>query len=232
MRTVLLIDLDGTLTDPREGIVGCFRNALAAMKRPQPASADLTWIIGPPLRRSFAALLGGPADVEAALGLYRACYGSEGLFQATVYDGVREALTELQAMGVRLFLCTSKPLVYAERILKRFDLARCFEACFGAELDGRLEDKGDLIAHILADRRLEPETCALLGDRENDVFGALRHGIPTLGALWGFGGEAELRAAGAAELCASPGDVPAMFRRLPAGAMECETSVPLQPASS
>ena len=224
MRNVLLVDLDGTLTDPKEGIVGCFRFALAAMERPQPASADLTWIIGPPLRRSFAALLGGPADAEAALGLYRSCYGSEGLFQAIVYDGVREALAELQAMGVRLFLCTSKPLVYAERILRRFDLARYFEAAFGAELDGRLEDKGELIAHILADRRLAAADCVMLGDRRHDVVGAREHAIPTLGALWGYGGKDELSEAGAAALCAAPSDVAAAFRRLSADALGCEIS--------
>jgi len=195
-RNVLLLDLDGTLVDSRPGVLDCFRFALAGVGRPQPAGADLTWIIGPPLRRSFAALLGGPADVEAALGLYRARYASEGLFQATVYDGVEEALAELKTSGVRLFLCTSKPLVYAERILERFDLARHFEAAFGAELEGRLEDKGELIAHILADRRLKASAFVMLGDRSHDVVAARRHAIPAIGALWGYGGEEELSAAG------------------------------------
>ena len=222
MRNVLLVDLDGTLTDPSQGIVGCFRFALAAMGRPQPAEADLTWIIGPALRRSFAALLGGAADTEAALTFYRACYGSDGLFQATVYDGVKEALAELQAMGVRLFLCTSKPLPYAERILKRFDLARYFDAAFGAELDGRLENKSELIAHILADRRLAAGDCVMLGDRRHDVIGAGAHAIPTLGALWGYGGKDELSEAGAAALCATPSDAAAAFRRLSVDAIDCE----------
>ena len=214
-RTLLLVDLDGTLTDPAEGIVGSFRHALEAMGRAAPPAADLGWIIGPPLRRSFADMLGGGENVEAALGIYRARYGDAGLFEATVYDGVPEALEALRSAGARLLLCTSKPAVYAARILARFGLARFFDAAYGAELDGRLDDKGDLIAHILADQRLAPELCAMWGDRKHDVVGAARHAIPTLGALWGYGGEAELAAAGAAILCARPADVPAAFARLP-----------------
>jgi phosphoglycolate phosphatase len=110
MRDVLLVDLDGTLTDPAAGIVGCFRFALAEMGRAAPPGADLTWIIGPPLRRSFAEMLEGTGDPEQALAIYRRCYSSRGLFEAVAYDGVRETLIDLKAMGVRLFLCTSKPL--------------------------------------------------------------------------------------------------------------------------
>ena len=210
-RNVLLVDLDGTLTDPAKGIVGCFRFALAAMGRLAPPDADLSWIIGPPLRQSFAKLLGGADGTEEALAAYRSCYGSSGLFEASVYDGAREALARLKESSARLFLCTSKPAVFASRILERFGLAGSFEAAYGAELDGRREDKGDLIAHILAVEHLDPGDCVMWGDRKHDVAGAGRHAIPTIGALWGFGGEEELREAGAAALCAAPVEVPAAF---------------------
>ncbi len=213
-RQVLLVDLDGTLTDPAEGIVGSFRDALVAMGRHAPPAAELTWIIGPPLRRSFAELLGGPEDAEAALAVYRARYGSTGLFEASVYDGVPQALEALRRAGARLVLCTSKPRVYAVRILERFGLDRAFDAAYGAELDGRFDDKGDLIARILAEEAIAPETCVMWGDRKHDVIGAGRHGIPTIGALWGYGGEAELTAAGAAILCARPSEAPAAYARL------------------
>ena len=189
-RATLLVDLDGTLTDPASGIVGSFRHALEALGRPAPPAAELSWIIGPPLRRSFAELLGGPERAEEALALYRARYGATGLFEASVYAGAAESLAAMRAGGARLFLCTSKPVVYARRILDRFALTRHFDAVHGAELDGRREDKGDLIAHILAEERLKPEDCAMWGDRKHDVIGAARHGIPTLGALWGYGGAA------------------------------------------
>ncbi len=213
-KSVLLVDLDGTLTDPAEGIVGSFRHALVAMGRPAPPARDLTLIIGPPLRRSFAEMLGGPDKVEAALAIYRERYGSTGLFEASVYDGVPAALDALKSAGARLVLCTSKPRVYAIRILERFSLDGSFDAAYGSQLDGRFDDKGDLIGHILAEERIAPEACIMWGDRKHDVIGAGRHGIPTLGALWGYGGEAELTEAGAAVLCARPSDVPAAFARL------------------
>jgi phosphoglycolate phosphatase len=214
-RCILLVDLDGTLIDPAPGIVGSFRHTLEAMGLEPPPAGELTWIIGPPLRRSFAQMLGGTERVEEALGIYRTRYGATGLFEASVYDGVPGSLGALKAAGVRLVLCTSKPAVYARRILERFGLGPYFDAAYGAELDGRFDDKGDLIAHILGEQRLAPEVCAMLGDRKHDVIGASRHGVPTIGALWGYGGEAELTAAGAAVLCARPRDAPGAFARLP-----------------
>jgi oligopeptidase B len=214
-RSVLLVDLDGTLTDPAEGIVGCFRFALEALGRTAPPAAGLTWIIGPPLRRSFADLLDGAADPEKALAIYRSCYSKEGLFEAVVYGGVPEALAALKGAGVRLILCTAKPHVYATRILQHFDLECYFEAAYGAELDGRFEDKGDLIAHILGERGLDAGDCVMWGDRQHDVIAARRHAIPTIGALWGYGGEPELRLAGADALCAQPSEVPDAFQLFP-----------------
>jgi phosphoglycolate phosphatase len=217
-RNALLVDLDGTLTDPAEGIVGCFRLALEALGRIPPPSAELTWIIGPPLRGCFAEALGGEGDPEKALEIYRDRYSSEGLFEAVVYDGVKGTLADFRAAGVRLFLCTAKPLVYAERILRHFDLEHHFDAAYGDELGGRFQDKADLVAHILEIERLEAADCCMWGDRKHDVIAARRHGIPTIGALWGYGGADELRAAGAAVLCESPSRVPAAFQALPRAA--------------
>jgi phosphoglycolate phosphatase len=217
-RSVLLVDLDGTLTDPAEGIVGCFRLALEALGRTAPPAAELTWIIGPPLRGCFAEALKGEGDPEEALNIYRRRYSTEGLFEALVYEGVNEALSELSAAGTRLFLCTAKPLVYAERILTHFDLERHFEAAYGDELGGRFQDKANLIAHILESEGLKADDCCMCGDRKHDVLAASRHGIPTIGALWGYGGVDELRAAGAAALCEQPSEVPAAFSALPRAA--------------
>lgn len=213
-RNALLVDLDGTLTDPAEGIVGCFRLALEALGRTAPPAAELTWIIGPPLRGCFAQALDSEGDPQQALKIYRDRYSTVGLFEAGVYDGVRETLAELRAAGARLFLCTAKPLVYAERILAHFDLERHFEGAYGDELGGKFQDKADLIAHILESEGLEPADCCMWGDRKHDVIAAGQHGIPTIGALWGYGGADELRAAGAAALCDEPAQVHAAFRAL------------------
>jgi phosphoglycolate phosphatase len=217
-RSALLVDLDGTLTDPAEGIVGCFRLALETLGRIAPPAVELRWIIGPPLRGCFAEALNGEGDPEEALKIYRGRYSVDGLFEAVVYDGVKQALAELRAAGTRLFLCTAKPLVYAERILSHFDLERHFEGAYGDELGGRFQDKADLIAHILERERLEADDCCMWGDRKHDVLAASRHGIPTIGALWGYGGADELRAAGAATLCEAPSHVPAAFNALPRAA--------------
>ena len=155
--------------------------------------------------------MGDAGDPEEALGLYRRRYSTEGLFEAVVYDGVPEALAELRAAGARLFLCTAKPSSMRSAFSQHFDLRRDFEGVYGAELDGRYEDKGDLIARILDERDLEAADCCMWGDRKHDVLAASRHAIPTIGALWGYGGADELREAGAAVLCASPSEVPAAF---------------------
>ena len=210
-RSALLIDLDGTLTDPAEGIIGCFRLALESLGKTAPPAAELGWIIGPPLRGCFARILGAEGDPEEALKAYRSRYSTGGLFEAVVYDGVDEALVELRAAGTRLFLCTAKPIVYAERILSHFNLDRYFEGAYGDELDGRFQDKADLVARIVDEQRLDAGCCCMLGDRMHDVLAASRHAIPTIGALWGYGGADELRAAGAAVLCASPAEAPAAF---------------------
>jgi phosphoglycolate phosphatase len=170
------------------------------------------------LRRCFAEALKGDGDPEVALKIYRSRYSTDGLFEAIVYDGVKQALAELRGAGTRLFLCTAKPLLYAERILSHFDLEQHFEGAYGDELGGRFQDKADLIAHILERERLEADDCCMWGDRKHDVLAASRHGIPTIGALWGYGGADELRAAGAAALCESPSHVPAAFRALPRSA--------------
>jgi len=100
--------------------------------------------------------------------------------------GVREALADLRGGGTRLFLCTAKPLVYAERILSHFDLEHHFEGAYGDELGGRFQDKADLIAHILERERLEADDCCMWGDRRHDVLAASRHGIPTIGRALGL----------------------------------------------
>jgi phosphoglycolate phosphatase len=188
--------------------VGSCRHALEAMGRTAPPHHELLWIIGPPLRQTFAALLGEGGDTEAAVAHYRTRYADGALFEATPYPGIAEALDELRGAGHRLMVCTAKATVFAERIIEHFGFSPAFEAVFGAELGGRFDDKGDLIAHILERHGRDGEAVCMIGDRRHDVAAAARHGLPTIGALWGYGGEAELRDAGAISLCARPSDLP------------------------
>lgn len=206
--TTILLDLDGTLIDPGRGILGCCRRALEALGCPAPPEEDLRWVIGPPLRESVGRLLNGRADPEEAVRLYRKLYGETGLFEATVYPGTLDALAALRARGMTLLVCTSKLRPFAERIVTHFGLAPYLAGVYGEEPDGRLADKGDLIAHLLVAEGLAPEAACMVGDREHDMRAAARHGIPGIGVLWGYGDAAELQSAGATLLIASPDELP------------------------
>jgi phosphoglycolate phosphatase len=195
--------------DPAQGIIGSVRHALAALGAEVPAFETLHWVIGPPLRPSFERLLGGRAHVEDAIELYRARYRGGAMFEAVLYAGIVDALSSL-ARDYTLLVATSKAQVLAEPILAHFELDRHFAAIHGAELDGRRDDKGELIAHILAVRDIDPSAVIMVGDRKYDVAGAARNGIATIGVLWGHGSEAELREAGAVALCRRPDDLPFM----------------------
>ena len=150
-------------------------------------------MIGPPLRVSFPKLLGSADRTEEAIAHYRESYFRGGMYDAIVYDGVPAALEALSSAGCRLFVATSKAHHYARPILEHFDLARHFAGIHGPELDGTNDHKGDLIAHIIAQHGVAPETAIMIGDREFDVLAAARNGIRTVGVTWGYGSSAELR---------------------------------------
>jgi phosphoglycolate phosphatase len=201
----ILFDLDGTLTDPREGIVACIRHSLSILGEPSPLDADLERFIGPPLRDTFTGLLSGDGGrVEAAISAYRDRFTSLGMFENAVYPGIPQVLEVLGSLGARLYVATSKPEVFAERILSHFDLARHFDGVFGSELSGALSDKGELIAHILTTARLSCVDTVMVGDREHDVRGAQRNHVRAVGVLWGYGSREELVAAGAERLFEQP----------------------------
>jgi phosphoglycolate phosphatase len=211
---VLLFDLDGTLTDPRPGIVGSLRFALGQLAAPCPTDDVLVSYIGPPLRATFATLLGtGDSErIEEAMQLYRQRFADKGLYENRVYDGVPEMLARAGSTATAVYVATSKPAIYAERIVRHFGLARHFRKVYGPELDGRFEDKAELLAHLLTRERVEPEAAVMIGDRAADVRAAKASGVRSIGVLWGYGSEQELNDAGADALCATPGE---LFARVP-----------------
>jgi len=212
----ILFDLDGTLTDPFEGITRSIRHALVALGVEAPTQPELRWCIGPPLRVSFPKLLGTDdvTRVEAAVTAYRERYGTVGLFENVRYEGVPEMLRALRDEGRRLFVATSKPRVVAERIVAHFELASHFERVYGAELDGRFDHKDALLAHLLDTEQLAPEGVLMVGDREHDVRGAGANGVRALGVTYGYGSLAELTQAGAVATVDRPADVVAAVRAL------------------
>lgn len=201
----LLFDLDGTLTNPETGITRCLAHALERMGREPPPLTELRRFIGPPLWTTFAELLETEdrSVQDQAVAHYRERFGDVGLFENEPYAGIDEALSRLRAAGRRLFVVTSKPTVYAARIVERFGLDAHFENVYGSELSGVNTDKRDLVAHVLAREELSASRTCMIGDRGHDVRGGRVNGTRTMGVLWGFGSEQELRDAGADALAAS-----------------------------
>ncbi|MGY8660871.1 HAD family hydrolase [Bradyrhizobium sp. UFLA05-109] len=199
----IYFDLDGTLTDPKPGITRSIQYALERLGQHIPSEDELTWCIGPPLHASLKKLTGTDELAGRALLLYRERFADVGLFENEAYDGIEETLSALSATGARMFVATSKPAVYATRIVDHFGLKHYFEQVFGSELDGTRVDKGDLLAYALDTARVDPQTAVMIGDRSHDVVGARKNGMTSIGVLYGYGSEAELRDAGAHHICAA-----------------------------
>lgn len=204
-------DLDGTLTDPKPGITGCIRYALERLGHQPPPADALTWCIGPPLLGSFQTLLGNAEQAAEALALYRERFGTVGLFENAVYPGVEAALASCRDAGYRMFVATSKPTVYAERIVAHFGLASYFEAVVGSELDGTRADKTALLAWLLDRYGVAAETAIMIGDRQYDVIGARNNGMASIGVTYGYGNRTELVDAGAGWIVDRPADIPAVL---------------------
>ena len=191
----ILIDLDGTLTDPKVGITTSARYGLEKIGHPISDEINIDWIIGPPLKASLAKILNIEADhvlAEQALMGYRERFAVKGLYENHVFEGVAETLAELKRRGYRLFVATAKPTVYAKQILEHFDLAQYFTDIHGSELNGDRTNKAELIQYILAQQKLQADQCMMVGDREHDIFGARQNGIDTIAVNYGYGSQEEL----------------------------------------
>jgi phosphoglycolate phosphatase len=203
---VLLFDLDGTLTDPKPGIVESIRFALDQLAIACPGDAVLAGFIGPPLRETFALLLGtAEADaIEEAMALYRQRFAETGLYENQVYDGVPMMLDHAGMSAAAMYVATSKPAMYADRIVKHFGLAGHFRKVYGPELDGRYDNKAELLAHLLKEEQIARNVAVMIGDRAADVLAAKANGLRSVGVLWGYGSKQELVDSGADILCRTP----------------------------
>ncbi|MEO9530333.1 HAD family hydrolase [Roseibium sp.] len=192
----LLFDLDGTLTDPFEGIVRSIQYALEKMGSLMPAAEDLRWCIGPPLWDSFEVLLGTNerTELDRAVAFYRERYTVTGLFENALIDGIVDCLAALRDAGATLHVCTSKPHVYAGKIVEHFGLSPYFGKVYGSELDGTRSAKAELIGHILRQEGIRPSETVMIGDRKHDLIGANANDVAGVGVLWGYGSREELAA--------------------------------------
>ena len=191
----VLFDLDGTLTDPREGITRSIQYGLSKMGIDEPDVRTLEHFIGPPLLQAFMATYGfDEARAWEAMGFYRERFAVTGLYENHVFDGVTPLLEELVGQGRQLFIATSKPQVYAREIARHFDFARHFKVIYGSELDGTRTHKVELIRHLLTEQGLDPAQTLMIGDRKHDLIGARENGLDAAAVGYGFGSFEELSA--------------------------------------
>ncbi|MEE2569027.1 HAD hydrolase-like protein [Pseudarthrobacter sp. J64] len=215
----VIFDLDGTLVDPAGGIQDGIAAALAAVGMPVPGPEVLQSMIGPKLSDALLNTVGVPADLlDETIRLYREYYRSTGIGQGRVYPGVRELLTELQAAGHTLAVATQKPEGLAHVVLEHHGLADFFTSIRGSSEDETLAGvhlgKKEIIGQALLD--LGTAAAVMVGDRAQDVAGALANGIDCIGVRWGFAVDGELEAAGAAALVDQPAEVAAAVATLTA----------------
>jgi phosphoglycolate phosphatase len=205
VKKTILFDLDGTIIDPKEGIVKSYSRALIELGYSDKVDKNMDWVIGPPLRRSFASILPA-AKIEEAVALYRSFHAKSGLIEANIYQDIWQVIESIAARGHRLFICTAKNTPFARKNIEQFELTQFFEEIYGSHLDGKFDDKAELIAHILDAHLLEANQTIMIGDREHDIIAAKKNNVNGYGALWGYGSEGELSDAGAAQLFETPND--------------------------
>jgi len=204
----LIFDLDGTLTDSKPGILGCLRKVLDA--RNMGDQGELDRFIGPPVEEWVIELLpNGSEDERFALARdYRACYDREGWRNNSVYPGVREMLARLRRQGFPLYVCTSKQQHFAVRILDLFELSGLFKAIYGDKAEYTSHSKVDLLANLLSEYSLGPDSAWMIGDRSFDIDAAHANGLRCLAAGWGYGTPEECAQAEA--VAPTPADVEAL----------------------
>lgn len=205
----IIFDLDGTLTDPVQGITRSIRYALDKLERPAPAAVDLHWCIGPPLLESFRKLLGhNHSDLApSALTHYRERFSQTGLFENRVYQKIPELLKQLVNKKRSVMIATSKPGVYAVDIIDHFGLRPYFARIYGSELSGELVDKSELLHHIINKESLDRTKTVMVGDRRHDIIGAKNNGLACIGVTYGYGSKQELLDSGADWLVDDPMDI-------------------------
>jgi phosphoglycolate phosphatase len=200
---LVLLDLDGTLMDSAPGITASAAHAYRALGLDVPDAATLRTFVGPPITDSFPAHGVPPERVGEAVAAYRSVYADGGMYDATVFDGIPDALTALREAGCTLAVATSKPEVYAQPVCEKFGLADLVDAVFGAPLDESTSTKADVVERALVTLDV-PRPGApgagpvlMVGDREHDVHGAAVHAVGCLGVAWGYALDGELERAGA-----------------------------------
>lgn len=190
----ILFDLDGTITDPKIGITKAVQYALAKYDIHEPSLDKLEKFIGPPLKDSFIDFYSFEEDKAVeAITYFREYFSDIGIFENQVYAGIPELLKALRKENIILAIATSKPTVFAKRVLEHFELEHYFDVIIGSHLDGTRTDKAEVIKYVLKTLEINKHSEVLMiGDRKHDIIGAKKNGIDSIGVLFGYGSREEM----------------------------------------
>ncbi|MCH7830900.1 MAG: HAD hydrolase-like protein [Proteobacteria bacterium] len=202
-------DLDGTLTDPYEGITKCILYALDELGFPHPTDDYLFNCIGPSLYITFPEMVGEELTPRA-IELYRERFNDVGWLENVPYEGIHDALAKIATTDCVMFVATAKPRIAASRIIEHFDMGRYFAKVYGCELDGTRANKADLLSFAI-DENPGAVSRTMIGDREHDLIAATANHMIPVGVSYGYGSVEELEIAGAASIAASPGELPGLL---------------------
>jgi phosphoglycolate phosphatase len=216
MLTNIFFDLDGTLTDSKEGIVKCMHYALDKLNCPCPAEFEDDRFIGPPLRVTFKKFFNTDDEIliEKAVSLYRERFSTIGLFENKVYPGIPEMLSSLHKKSFKLYVVTSKAKIYADRIIGHFQLSTWFNDVYGSDLGGRFDNKADLITFILNNRKLRVEETVMIGDKKEDIMAGKANRTRTIGVTYGYGTKGEISDAAPDYICGSPQEIQKLVMKI------------------
>lgn len=209
----VLFDLDGTITDPKEGITNSVKYALASFGIEVNDIRSLYPFIGPPLKTSFKEFYHFTEEnAEVAIIKYREYFSKKGIFENEIYNGIDLFLHTLSQKGMKLYLATSKPEPFARQIIEYFKLDTYFCFIGGSTFDSSRSEKEDVIRYVLEENQIaDLSNVVMVGDRKYDMIGAKKNGIHAIGVLYGYGDEEELQKAGADQIAA---DLPMLQRLL------------------
>jgi phosphoglycolate phosphatase len=209
----ILFDLDGTIADSRPGIIASLRAGLHDLGHTPAPDEDFTWAVGPPLPEVWGRLMAQFGDTRVELGMarYREHYGLTGLYDATLFPGIAEAIEALYRAGHELIVATAKRVDFARRLVENLGLAPRFLGVYGSVQDGSLDDKADLIADIMRREQLTADATVMIGDRRHDIHAAHANGVKAIGVAWGYAATGELQAAGADAIIGAPQELVTMY---------------------
>ncbi|MDF2587069.1 MAG: phosphatase [Anaerocolumna sp.] len=195
----ILFDLDGTITNPKEGITKSIQYALKAMGIEVNDLDSLCKHIGPPLKDGFKEFWGfDEMKANLAVEKYRERYVDTGIYENYEYEGISDLFATLTEKGYQLIVATSKPEKFAKQIMEHFDLSKYFRDVCGSSMDSTRSKKGDVIRYALEKNQItNPEEVIMVGDRYHDILGAKENGIPAIAVLYGFGNREEFITHGA-----------------------------------